>query len=91
MIVIWMMSAKSTTYDVQIPVHDVTRRVLSRDSNYIVEVVMWPKFDNSSIFMRSYNVSFIGIWSEKSIFLRDASMGLALAMALKFYTSVQKC
>ena len=40
MIVIWMMSAKSTTYDVQIPVHDVTRRVLSRDSNYIVEVVM---------------------------------------------------
>ena len=38
--VIWMMSAKLTTYDVQIPVHDVTRKVLSRDSNYIVEVVM---------------------------------------------------
>ena len=91
MIVIWMMSAKLTTYDVQIPVHDVTRKVLSLDSNYIVEVVMWPKFDNSSISMRSYNLSFIRIWSEKSIFLRDALMGLALAMALKFYNSVQKC
>ena len=30
-------------------VSDVTNRTLSRDSNYIVDVVMWPKFDNSSI------------------------------------------
>ena len=27
-------------------------KTLSFDSNYIVDVVMWPKFDNSSIFMR---------------------------------------
>ena len=29
-------------YDVIIPVHDVTNKILSRDSNYIVDVVMWP-------------------------------------------------
>ena len=33
-------------------VYDVTNKFLSRDSNYIVDVVMWPKFGNSSISMR---------------------------------------
>ena len=39
-------------YDVIIYVHDITNKILSRDSNYIVHVVMWPKFDNSNILMR---------------------------------------
>ena len=39
-------------YDVIIPVGDVTNKSLSRDSNYILDVFMWPKFANSSIFMR---------------------------------------
>ena len=39
-------------YDVLIPVDDVTNKILSRDSNYIVDVFMWPKFGNSSISMR---------------------------------------
>ena len=39
-------------YDVIIPADDVTNKILSRDSNYIVDVVMWPKFGNSSISMR---------------------------------------
>ena len=39
-------------YDVIIPAHDVTIKILSHDSNYIVDVVMWPKFGNSSISMR---------------------------------------
>ena len=39
-------------YDVIIYVHDVTNKILSRDSNFIVDVVMWPKFGNSNIFMR---------------------------------------
>ena len=60
-----MMSAKMATsgflktttywnkgYDVIIPVCDVTNKILSRDSNYIVDAVLWPKFDNSSISMR---------------------------------------
>ena len=36
-------------YDVIIPVNDVTNKILSRDSNYVVDVFMWPKFGNSSI------------------------------------------
>ena len=65
MVTISMMSAKMATpgllkikvfwnigYDVIIYVHDVTNKILSRDSNYIVDVVMWPKFGNSSISMR---------------------------------------
>ena len=60
-----MMSAKLATlgllgikifwnkvYDVKIFVHDVTNKFLSGDWNYIVDVVMWPKFGNSSISMR---------------------------------------
>ena len=60
-----MMSAKMITqallkikvfwnkgYDVIIPVDDVTSKILSHDSNYIVDVFMWPKFGNCSISMR---------------------------------------
>ena len=65
MVAILMMSAKMTTpgllrisifqnksYDIIIFVHDVTNKILSRDSDYIADVVMWPKFGNSRISMR---------------------------------------
>ena len=39
-------------YDVIIPAHDITNKILLLDSNYIVDVVMWPKFGNSSISMK---------------------------------------
>ena len=39
-------------YDVIISVHDITNKILARDSNFIVDVVTWPKFGNSSISMR---------------------------------------
>ena len=39
-------------YDVIIPVDDVTNKILSRNSNYIVDVFMWPRFGNSSISFR---------------------------------------
>ena len=39
-------------YDVIIFVHDVTKKILSCDSNYIVDVAMWQKFGNSNISMR---------------------------------------
>ena len=65
MVIILMMSAKMATpgllkitvfwnkgYDVIISVDDVTNKILSRDSNYIVDVSMWPKFGNSSISLR---------------------------------------
>ena len=59
---ILMMSAKMATpgllkatvfwnkvYDVIISVDDVTIKILSRDSSFIVNVFMWPKFGNYSI------------------------------------------
>ena len=39
-------------YDVKIYVHDVTNKILSRDSNQIVYLVIWPKFGNSSTSVR---------------------------------------
>ena len=38
--------------NVIISVHDVTNKILSCDSNYIVDMAMWPKFGNSRIFRR---------------------------------------
>ena len=62
MVKILMMSAKMATpgllkikvfwnkrYYVIYSVYDVTKKILSNESNYIVDVVMWPKFGNSSI------------------------------------------
>ena len=81
-------------YDVIISVHDVKRKISSRDSKYIVHGVMWPKFGNSSISMGEViNLNFIMIWPEKKFFFERWSyiklntLRLALAMALKFYTS----
>ena len=62
MVIILMISVKLATlgiikikvfwnkgYDVIISVHELTNKFLSPDSNYVVDVVMWPKFGNSSI------------------------------------------
>ena len=38
-------------YDVIVYVVDFTNKVLSRDSNYIVDVFVWPKFGNYSTSM----------------------------------------
>ena len=67
-----MMSAELTTpglrkikafwnksYDVIISVHDVTSKVLLRDSNYVVDVIMWPKVGNSSISRREVIITSI--------------------------------
>ena len=66
-----MMSAKIATqdllkitvfwkkgYEVIIPVDDVTKN-LSRDSNYLLDVFMWKKFDNCSISMREVIMTLI--------------------------------
>ena len=39
-------------YDVIIFAHDLNDKILSRDSNYTVDVIMWPKFGNSRISMK---------------------------------------
>ena len=42
---------QNEVYDVTTSVHNVTNKTLSRDSNYIVDVVMWSKFGYSIISM----------------------------------------
>ena len=72
MVTILMMSAKMATpgllkikvfwnkgYDVIISVHDVTNKILSRDSDYNVIDVMWEKFGNSSISVREVIIASI--------------------------------
>ena len=67
-----MMSAKMSTpglpkitvfwnkvYDLIISVDDVTNKISSRDSNYIVDLFMWPKFGNSSISMREVIITIL--------------------------------
>ena len=39
-------------YDVIIPDYDFINKIFLRDSNYIVDAVMWLKFGSSSISMR---------------------------------------
>ena len=44
-------------YDVILFVNDVTNKTLLRDLNYIVDAVMWPKFENSSICMKEFIIT----------------------------------
>ena len=37
-------------YDGIISVHDVTSKILWRESNDIVDLVMWPKLGNSNLY-----------------------------------------
>ena len=81
--------------DVIIFVHDVTNKILSRDSNYIAHMVMWAKFGNSSISMKEVIVT--SIWPEKPFFFFEwwsrfkfNNLGLVLGTNLNFYTRVTK-
>ena len=83
--------------DVTIVDCDVTNKILLRDSNYIVDVIMWPKFGNSSIFIREIIItSILQGFDQKNHFFENwswfkfSNMGLALGMTLAFYTSVAK-
>ena len=46
-------------YGVIISLHDVINRILLHDSNCILDVVIWPKFCNSSISMREVIITSI--------------------------------
>ena len=72
MVTILMMSAKMATlgllrikvfwnksYDAITYLHDAANKILSYDSNYFVDVVMWPKFGNSSISLREVIITSI--------------------------------
>ena len=84
-------------YDVTIFVHDVTNEIFSRDSNYIVDVVMWPKFGKCSISTRKVIIISI-LWGldqkncsfEGCFLLEFNNLGPAVGMNLKFYTNMAK-
>ena len=72
MVIILMMSAKLATlgllkvkkfwnrgFDVKIFIHDVFNKILPVYSNYIVDVVMWPKFGNFGISIREVIITFL--------------------------------
>ena len=50
----------SKGYDVKISVHEVTNKILSCDPNYMIGMVMWPKFGNK----------FVQIWPENQFYWR---------------------
>ena len=56
------------TYDVIISAHEVTNTILSRDSNYNVNVIIWPNFGYSSISVRE--VITYSIFDQKNCFSR---------------------
>ena len=72
-------------------------KILLRDSIYIVNVVMWPKFGNSNTFIRKFIITSI-LWrfeKKNYFFVRFSwfkfnNLGLAIGIALTFYTSVAK-
>ena len=84
-------------YDVIIPVLDVTNKMLLRESIYILDLVMWPEFSNSSISIREVIITSIlkGL-DQKNRFFYEGSwfkfnnLGLVLGTILEFYNSVAK-
>ena len=70
-------------------VYDVTRKILLHDSNYIMDVVMWPKLDKSSICITEVIITSIlkGFDQKKHFFwgwssFRFNNLGLALGTNL---------
>ena len=68
MVEILIMSAKFSTIDLhkakvfwkgisKVSVHDVTNETLSREPNYNLDAVMWPKLGNSNISMREVTIT----------------------------------
>ena len=53
-------------HDVIISVHEVTNKNLSRDLDYIADVVMWPKFTKlvtlAFLCEMHQNLNFLSIW-----------------------------
>ena len=63
-----------------ITAHDLSNKILSRDSNYTVDAVMWPKFVNSSISVRKAIVT--SIWMV--IFVEVQLFGTGTNYCLEF-------
>ena len=101
LVIILMVSAKVATpgllkgtvfwnkwYDVIIFVNDVVKKILSRDSNYIVDVFMWQSLVTIAFLWEKLSQP----QSKKDLTRKAAfnNLGLTLGTNLKFYTSAAK-
>ena len=79
MVTIWLKMATlvllkikvfpSKDCDIIVFVDDVINRILSRDSDYVVDVVIWPNFGYYHFNERScHNLNFMRIWPKISLF-----------------------
>ena len=79
MVTIWLKMATlvllkikvfpSKDCDIIVFVHDVINRILSRDSDYVADVVIWPNFGYYHFNERScHNLNFMRIWPKISLF-----------------------
>ena len=77
-------------------INDATNIILSSSSNYIVDVVMWPNFGYSSIFMIEVIITqILDGFDQKTNFerwpsLKFNNLRLVIGIALKYYCSVAK-
>ena len=67
-------------YDVITSVHDATNKILSCDSDFLVEVTMWPKFGGSSVSIRKNTKISKNLkgFDQKTILHTSAAKGLKL-------------
>ena len=75
----------SKGYEVIIFVHDVTNKMLSHDWSYILDVVMWPKYGNSSISMREV----IMTWHLQGFDQQNFFWGVLLVQVQQFGTGAR--
>ena len=59
---------KNKGCDVVIADFDISNKILSRNSNYIVDEVMWPKFGNCNISVREVIITSILQKFDQKIF-----------------------
>ena len=80
-------------YNVLNDLHDITNKILSHESNYIVDMVMWPNFGNSIISVIEVTIYIYKDYIKKHIFERCScfktiNFGLTAVMDLTFYISI---
>ena len=90
MVLILMMSAKMATPGllktmVINPVHDVTDKTSSHDSNYILEILGLPKFGNSSTSMKVYkDLASKNTFFEGGVLVQAQQFGTGTRYRLEF-------
>ena len=67
---------QNSIHDVTIPDYNVTNKILIRESNYIIGLVMWLKFGDCSISMREVIITSIlsGFDQKNSVFWEIVSV-----------------